>query len=246
MDWHHSFITLDRRRLKEVAHGMDTQVNESFNNSASWVSPKNKVYCGSRSLSNRLAIAVGITSVGVSEYFKRLHRVFGITMMPSVAYFLHQKETTRFKRLEKIRTKEKKKERLKRKYEQLKDDEVSRKKTESKEDIAAAKKNRDACYKSGMNMEDVEEQEQQQPNARTTKKPPPICPFCGKKGHCTTRSKQCLHYNGLPKDHTTVPINAEAERLNDDDNAEEIEAFDALPFSNSGDSVDPDGTTGEL
>jgi hypothetical protein len=39
------FVTLDR--LKEVAHGMDTQPNESFNNTVSWFAPKNKVYCGS-------------------------------------------------------------------------------------------------------------------------------------------------------------------------------------------------------
>jgi hypothetical protein len=26
---------------------MDTQVNESFNNIAAWMAPKNKVYCGS-------------------------------------------------------------------------------------------------------------------------------------------------------------------------------------------------------
>jgi hypothetical protein len=62
------FITFDR--LKEVAHGMDTQVNESFNNTASWFAPKNKVYCGSSSLTNRLSIALGINTLGLTEYFR--------------------------------------------------------------------------------------------------------------------------------------------------------------------------------
>jgi hypothetical protein len=54
------FITLDR--LKEVAHGMDTQINESFNNTASWFAPKNKVYCGSESLANRLSLLPSASS----------------------------------------------------------------------------------------------------------------------------------------------------------------------------------------
>jgi hypothetical protein len=44
------FVALDR--LIECLHGMDTQANESFNNTISWVAPKNKVYCGSSSLTN--------------------------------------------------------------------------------------------------------------------------------------------------------------------------------------------------
>jgi hypothetical protein len=60
------FITLDR--LMEVLHGLDTQVNESFNQSAPWFAPKNKVYCASMSLTNRLSMAVGINTLGVSEY----------------------------------------------------------------------------------------------------------------------------------------------------------------------------------
>jgi hypothetical protein len=64
------FISVDR--LHKVAHGMDTQVNESFNNTVSWFAPKNKVYCGTSSLTNRVGFAVSITSVGVLEYFRRL------------------------------------------------------------------------------------------------------------------------------------------------------------------------------
>jgi hypothetical protein len=37
------------KRLKEVAHGMDTNdMNESINNMISYFAPKNQVYCGTR------------------------------------------------------------------------------------------------------------------------------------------------------------------------------------------------------
>jgi hypothetical protein len=77
------FITLDR--LKEVAHGMDTQVNEGFNNTVSWFAPKNKVYCGSPSLANRVGIAIGINMLGLHEYFKRLFKCLGIVLSSSEA-----------------------------------------------------------------------------------------------------------------------------------------------------------------
>jgi hypothetical protein len=63
------------------------------------------------------------------------------------------------------------------------------------------------------------------------------------KRHSTTRSKTCLHHHQPKEDQAAVPFNADAEHLNDDDNAEEIEAFDALPLGDSTDSADPDGTT---
>jgi hypothetical protein len=61
------FITIER--LREVAHSMDTQYNESINNTISWLAPKNKCYGGSQSLRNRISIAVGIVRLGLNKYF---------------------------------------------------------------------------------------------------------------------------------------------------------------------------------
>jgi hypothetical protein len=69
------YITLPR--LIEVAHGMDTNCNESLNNTISYFSPKNRVFCGSRSLHNRVAIAVGIVSLGFKKYYERLLKALG-------------------------------------------------------------------------------------------------------------------------------------------------------------------------
>jgi hypothetical protein len=101
------FITTDR--LKEIAHGMDTQVNESFNNTASWVAPKNKVYCGSCSLSNRLSIAVGVNSIGIARYFTRLFKSMAIHVGPSITHYLQVKDKARARRIARSKLSESKK-----------------------------------------------------------------------------------------------------------------------------------------
>jgi hypothetical protein len=106
------FITI--KRLEEVAHGFDTQINESFNNTASWFAPENKVYCGSQSLTNRLLIAIGINSIGVNGYFTRLFVHLGMTMPPCVAHFLafkgiRQNKMARKRKLTKTKKKHKNK-----------------------------------------------------------------------------------------------------------------------------------------
>jgi hypothetical protein len=98
------FITLDR--LREIAHGMDTNMNEAFNNVCTWFSPKNKVFCGPGSLSNRICFAVSINSVGVDVFLSRLYPCLGIEVTPNVTHFLNLKEKNRFKRLANIRTRE--------------------------------------------------------------------------------------------------------------------------------------------
>ena len=60
------FLTLEA--LLEVAHTMDTNANESLNNTISWIAPKNKVLCGTLSLAICIGIALGITSVGTKVY----------------------------------------------------------------------------------------------------------------------------------------------------------------------------------
>jgi hypothetical protein len=81
------YITIDR--LKELAHGMDTQVNESLDNTFSWLAPKNKIYSGSQqSLRNRLSIGIGINGLGMEDYFRRLFKKLGIIITDNVIHFL--------------------------------------------------------------------------------------------------------------------------------------------------------------
>jgi hypothetical protein len=239
------FITLDR--LKEVAHGMDTQINESFNNTASWFAPKNKVYCGSQSLANRLSLAVGIQSIGIHQYFARLFRMLRIAMPPNVAHFLAVKQNIREKRHDKRQLKETKKERAKRKMEQLAADEVIAKKEKSK---------RDGTYKKGQNMEAEGADGYTAAELLAAAAAPPkrnnksrktnkdiVCKFCNLAGHSTRRSTKCL-YNKDRETLACMPTKAVAQdapiSLEEADRMarEDMLTMDAMDLDNDDVSVD--------
>ena len=85
---------------------MDTCANESFNNTISWLAPKNKVYCGIHSLNNHISIVIGITTPGTFKYFEELFQKLGIELTPDVVHFLTIKSTHRKKRIDKAKTTE--------------------------------------------------------------------------------------------------------------------------------------------
>jgi hypothetical protein len=195
------FITMDK--LLEMAHGLDTNANEAFNNLCTWFAPKNKVYAGSGSLQNRIAMAVGITSMGVLDFYKKLFRKMGIAVTENVEHYLIKKETSRQKKLAKMKTKEAKKDKNKRKYDTLKD----HSKTAKTEFVK-----RIGTYRPGMNMDDPfgellkaaeeggdEEDEQQATKKPAAKRTKPttkgFCLYCGKGNHLTKRSKICIMHN---------------------------------------------------
>jgi hypothetical protein len=63
------FVTMDK--LQEMAHDMDTNMNEGFNNICTWFLPKNKVFAGCGSLNNRISFAVCINSIGVLPFLHK-------------------------------------------------------------------------------------------------------------------------------------------------------------------------------
>jgi len=125
------FITVDA--LREVCHNMDTNVNESLNNTIAWVAPKNKVYSGTASLSNRMSIALSITSLGTMEFFRRLFDEFGITMTEDVRHFLEAHHLRRAKRIAKSKTVDGKKKRARQFHEKLIEHTLVAKKERKKE-----------------------------------------------------------------------------------------------------------------
>jgi hypothetical protein len=177
------FVTLDK--LIEMAHGLDTNMNEAFNQICTWFLPKNKVFAGSGSLENRIAFAVGINSVGIDVFFTMLFAKLGIAVTDNVAHFLQHKERRRATRLAGIRTKTAKLNKNKKKYMKLAANTVIAKREKAK---------REGAYRTGMNMEDDEDMEGvvQRPPAKKRKSIATLfCEFCGKKGHATKRSGKC-------------------------------------------------------
>jgi hypothetical protein len=208
-------------RLQEVAHKMDTQVNESFNNTVAWLAPKNKVCCGTLSLGNRIGIAVGIKSIGLVQYFTRLCKMMGINITaPNMLHYLSFKDGSWFKRLNKIKTKEAKSNQMQQRIVKQKEDEVVAKKERSK---------RDGTYKTGQNMQPVEEEQGHQPPKKKQRKNL-VCRACGKPGHATERAKACLHHKARGATVVLVQDNG------DPDAAADIDAYDQMELT---DDVDP-------
>jgi hypothetical protein len=173
-------------------------MNEAFNQICTWFAPKNKVFAGSGSLHNCISLAVGINSLGVEVFFTRLYNKLGIAVTPDVLHYLKVKEKNRVASFTKIRTKEAKLNKNKKKYDDLKKHMVIAK---------AAMHKREGTYRQGMNMDDpfaeipLQEGAQnidgnnivpKRPAAATKRKASEYCEFCGKKGHSTKHSKNCL------------------------------------------------------
>jgi hypothetical protein len=171
-----------------MAHGLDTNMNEAFNNICTWFAPKNKVFAGAYSLHNRISFAVGINSVGVLQYFTRLYRKLGITMTENVVHYLTKKEDKRARKLAKVKTADAKKEKNKRKHDKL------------NKDVQVAKMElhkRQGTYRKGMNLDDPYGDEgaaAARPPAKRQKASTGFCEWCGKKSHLTKASKKCIFF----------------------------------------------------
>ena len=213
------FIGLEA--LAELDHGMDTQVNESLNNTLSWMAPKNKVYCSSGSLQNRISIAIGIASIGFMAYYKRLLNKMGIVMTPDILHFLRIVDGYRSERLANMKTTKAKKKRIQRKMERLQEQTKIAKKERAR---------RDGTYKSGRNMAEgsscgftAAELEASNKKAKRDMSQV-VCQHCGGIGHSRTTSKKCGKYK---------PRQGES-KLNED--ADEADAYDAMKLDDDSDA----------
>ena len=206
--------------LEDLCHGMDTQVNESLNNTIAWFAPKNKSYCSSLSLTNRICIALGINSVGFIAYYRRLLMKLGIRLTPDVEHFLRVKDRSRSVRLAKAKTTKQKKRRIQAKMKILKTETATAQKERSK---------RDGTYRSGRSMaagsSGAFTEEELLLGGRRSKNSNKniVCAHCGKTGHSRRTSKACDKYKP-PKKKTKTG------NVQDGLDADEADAMDMLPF----------------
>jgi len=227
------FISLSA--LREVGHGMDTQVNESLNNTFSWCAPKNKTYCGTVSLSLRIAIATSIHTIGTERFFNRLFETLGIDVSPLVTKHLKQQQSIRASRLKRSRKKEVKLVRNLKLHERLRKHTEDVKKENCKRDGIA--------YQPGMGINGgcTEEELNQSAAAKHPTKAPVVCPHCGKKGHKTTRSNKCDKHVAKDKQQqqqqetpSTAPA-ANVEALQAKIDGDEADLMDQIPLDCSDD-----------
>ena len=229
------FTTLEA--LKEVGHNMDTCANESFNNTVSWLAPKNKVYCGTNSLKNRICIALGISTLGTMKYYQGLFQRMGITMHDDVRHYLQVKSSNRQKRLDKTKSKAYKLKRKRGEMEKIK-------KEAAEATVARAK--RDGVYESGIGLTggyievDDDDDGNKKPAAkvaRDSSKPP--CAACGGTDHQRTTSKKCGFYVGRKLKEVDKSVDEAGATAESKDMADEMDMMDSLGFdSDAGDSDD--------
>jgi hypothetical protein len=221
-------------KLLDMAHSLDTNMNEAFNQICTWFAPKNKVYAGTGSLHNRIAFAVGINSIGIDAFFHRLFKKLGIPVTNNVAYYLKTKEKHRALRLEKIRTPAYKLHKNKKKMALLAENTLIAKKERHQ---------RAGTYRKGMNLDDPIDEEVAAANAaarelKKKRKAENHCEYCGQNGHATRRSKKCsaktesvkkYRRDGTLLADPPLPIEAISKPSNDDD-LDECSVMDGLPW----------------
>jgi len=240
------FLTLDA--LKEVGHGMDALVNESFNNTAAWLAPKNKVYSGSLSLRNRIDVAIIITTLGLKVFYERILQGFGIPITEDIKHFVNIINNKRDKRIAKTKTNDAKKARQLKFHEKLK---------AHTEDAAKNHAKADGTYQPGIGMDGgyVEGDFTNNNKRKRTPAASNECPLCHLKGHKTRRSKKCKYNKENPNyvgDDAVADLNrkepatAEAGTLasTDEDgaaqldrDAKECDVMDNQPLEDSGDDA---------
>lgn len=114
------FIT-PSSRLKEVGHGLDTQVNESLNNTVAWKeAPKNKVYSRSMSLVNRVSMACCTHLIGPKAFFNNRFEKLGVKMRHGTSHYLDLLATALQRRQSKQKLPETKRRRNEYNFEKLK------------------------------------------------------------------------------------------------------------------------------
>jgi len=226
---------LTHEALVEVAHGWDTNANESMNNTISWLAPKNKTYAGTVSLRNRVNMALGIQTMGYDMYWNRLFRELGLEIDAATEHRFKQHEKLRQYRLEQSRLNNNKRKRQIQTY--IK---ISKYFDKLKNDRAKGKQYMPGV---GMGVAVVEEEGDAIVDKASSIKSNPKgkakqCPHCGVFGHVTKRSKFCLLVNESVQQGMSVFMDGNKDTDIPLDNSEqamlEISLLDQLPCVTDG------------
>ena len=206
------FITM--KRLRESGHGYDTQVNESLNNVVAWLAPKNKMYCATRSLENRIAVAIGLVSCGLLAYHERLFKELGIELSDETWHYLTVRDNSRRKKAQKAKTVEAKLKRQEKKADTL---------LKETNNAKREKAQRMGSYGPGIALEDIDDGYDSE--LLTDKEKQLVCKTCGRKGHRMRTNRLCPFYQ--PRKKKAKPAEATATTGNVVDAEENRDAADA-------------------
>lgn len=181
----------DDVRLKQSNHPFDSQKNEALNRLCTSLCPKDVVYSYTGSLQFRIAMAIGMDSLGLRLYFSQLLSDCGIEMSGPLLELLVRLDNKNQYDSEFRRNPKQKNARNKKKWDKwILEREANRQSeadgTTYKSCMAVSVPDRDGLDNEG--GEDAAE-----PPAKKQRRDyrKDICPHCGLLGHTTTRSKNC-------------------------------------------------------
>ena len=173
-------------RIAESNHPYDTQLNESLNNVVSRYAPKNRTYGTTMSLSNRIAIVIGVHNLGHLGFWKEVYHLIGLPMSTDLHNNLLRKDGRKDLKRKYNEKKEVKSKRAKKNHDKTKD--------MIKKQIADAK--RGATYRSGIALEDIIPKSVVDLENDLRKEGKVRCKFYGCHGvkHRTKASKDCTYH----------------------------------------------------
>ena len=217
------FVT--HEALVEIGHGFDTLVNESLNNTVSWVAPKNKTYSTTQSLRNRICIAVCINGVGTLEFYQRLFVKLDMPMPIDILHFLRKTNNIRAHKIAKTKMGAVKRKRQESFYGNLLKHQEQAKKERARRDGVA--------YEPGIGFEPVpkEEDDRKPPAKKQRARDMSLvrCKHCLQLGHMMRSSGKCLKN---PRNPNYVPGDLNGATSQTDQDAQELDVLDCLEFDN--------------
>jgi hypothetical protein len=196
----------NRVRLSQSNHPFDSQKNESLNRKATAMLPKDVVYSGTRSFEYRIAVVIGLASVGFERYYTLLADEFGIDLpLPMKMTLEKMDKVSQYKK----EWREMPKNKAKRTHDRK--ESLRRQREEhAKAELDGATYQSCIAIDSTSFVEVADQEVQDKPakrqrrNCRKEK-----CPLCGGDGHVTARSGLCAFHAVLGKENTTHVHDAE-------------------------------------
>jgi hypothetical protein len=181
------FISVER--LSDVNHTFETQVNESLNQSVSLFVPKNRTYSMTMALASRVKICCGVHISGQNGYWSKVFEALELHIPDITVNYLKKKQAVAKQRKQRQSIPEIKRLRSENWKEKVK------KCTE--EHIKSKAKGQTYGRGKGFDIALEHEDEKLQHAQVQSRKQTPICPHCGKKGHKTTKSRQCIFHGKI-------------------------------------------------
>jgi hypothetical protein len=187
---HHDKFTSEKA-LREMYHEFHSNKCESLNGNITKYVPKNKHYCQTLSNKGRTNTAVGVDSVGYQGFYSRLFVTLGLDDTPTTTQSHADLDSERVRKFGWDKSITRRRRRAMANTEKC----LLGKQLTQSDNIHNFAYQRGMAGPQGDNQQEENSGDQQEDgsgDAHKKKSTKNVCPYCDKKGHKTTKSKNCL------------------------------------------------------